>query len=195
MLYLNDHLQDLDLPSALAQLSEQRREQALRFTHEQGRRECCAAYLLLREALHAEYGITEPPLFTYSEHGKPALADHPEIFFNLSHCREAAICVVSNSPVGVDIERIRPLKDSLVSHTMNEQEQVLIAQASRPDIAFIQLWTRKEAILKLTGEGIHNNMRDVLTHCQQPITTVVSPDERYVYSVVRSVKCEVRNEK
>ena len=35
-LYINDRLQDLDLDEALARLSEQRREQALRFRFEQG---------------------------------------------------------------------------------------------------------------------------------------------------------------
>ena len=59
MIYINDQLNDIDLDAALAQLSDQRREQALRFRHEQGRRECVAAYLLLCQALEKEYNITE----------------------------------------------------------------------------------------------------------------------------------------
>ena len=71
MLYLNDHLQDLDLDDALSQLSDQRREQALRYKHDLGQRTCAAAYLLLCQGLRSEYGITEKPIFAYGEHGKP----------------------------------------------------------------------------------------------------------------------------
>lgn len=183
MLYLNDHIQDFNLDEGLAQLSEQRREQTLRFRHELGQRTCVAAYLLLCEGLQKEYGITEKPVFDYGEHGKPWIVGHPEIHFNLSHCREAVLCVLSGRPVGVDVESVREFKESLIHYTMNDEETESIRQASRPDVEFIRLWTRKEAVLKLTGEGINNNLKDVLNDCPYPIITTVSDDLRYVYSV------------
>ena len=75
MIYINDRLYDFDLDEALALLSNQRREQVLRFKHEAGRRQSAAAYLLLCKALQKDYGITEKPIFDYGEHGKPAVAD------------------------------------------------------------------------------------------------------------------------
>lgn len=183
MLYLNDHIQDMNLDEGLAQLSVQRREQALRFRHELGRRTCTAAYLLLCEGLQKEYGITDKPIFEYGEHGKPWIVGHPEIHFNLSHCREAVLCMLSDRPVGVDVESVRKFKDSLIRYTMNDKEVEMIMQAPRPDVEFIRLWTRKEAVLKLTGEGINDNLKDVLNDCPYPIITTVSADLRYVYSV------------
>lgn len=183
MIYINDQLNDIDLDAALAQLSDQRREQALRFRHEQGRRECAAAYLLLCQALEKEYGITEKPVFQYGEHGKPAIVGHPDIHFNLSHCRLATICVVSNRPVGVDVESIREYKDSLARYTMNEEELERIAHAVNPAQEFTRLWTRKEAVLKLTGHGLQGDMKSVLTQTKDvQIKTVVHP-RGYVYSV------------
>lgn len=183
MLYLNDHIWDFDLDEALQQLSQQRREQALRFRHELGRRTCAAAYLLLCEGLQREYGIEEKPLFEYGEHGKPSIVGHPAIHFNLSHCREAAVCVLSDRPIGVDVESVREYKDTLVRYTMNDEEMERIQNAARPDVAFTRFWTMKEAVLKLTGEGIRNNLKDVLKDSSSEFTTVVSPDERYVYTV------------
>ena len=186
MLYINDHLYDFDLDAALMQLSEQRRAQALTFTHEQGRRTCVAAYLLLCQGLQAEYGITDAPLFIYGEHGKPFLADYPHIHFSLSHCREAAACYVSDAPVGIDVETIRPLRPSLVDYTMNAEEARLIRESDRPELLFTRLWTQKEALLKFTGRGIDNNLRDVLSqHPDLHIETTVSPDARYVLSTCR----------
>lgn len=184
MLYINDHLYDFDLDEALRQLSEQRRAQALKFRHEQGRRTCVAAYMLLCEGLKTEYGITDKPLFAYGEHGKPSLADYPHIHFSLSHCREAAACYVSSTPVGIDVETVRPLRPSLVDYTMNAEEARLIRESDRPDLQFTRLWTQKEALLKFTGRGIDNNLRDVLSlHPDLHIETTVSPDARYVLSI------------
>ena len=106
MVYIDEHIDDFDLPTALADISEQRRQQALRFKHEHGQRTCVLAYLLLKKALREEYGITDNPVFEYGEHGKPAIAGHPDIHFNLSHCREAVACVVSSHPVGIDVEAV-----------------------------------------------------------------------------------------
>ena len=59
MLYLNDDITHFDFEATLPLLSDQRREQALKFKHELGRKTCAAAYLLLCEALRKEYGITD----------------------------------------------------------------------------------------------------------------------------------------
>ena len=162
MIYLNDDIEHFDWQAALPLLSEQRREQCLKFKHEQGRKTCAAVYLLLCEGLRKEYGITELPVFEYGEHGKPSIVGHPEIFFNMSHCREAAICVLSDVPVGVDVESIRSYSESLARYTMSDAEMELIEKAERPDVEFIRLWTLKEAVLKRSGEGIRNDMKHVL---------------------------------
>jgi 4'-phosphopantetheinyl transferase len=100
----------------------------------------------------------------------------------LSHCREAAICVLSDRPVGVDIESIREFRESLARYTMNESELHQILQSDTPAEAFIRLWTMKEATLKRSGEGIRNNMKDVLSG-QHALETFVNKTRGYVYTV------------
>jgi 4'-phosphopantetheinyl transferase len=183
MIYLNDDIAHFDFEASLPLLSSQRREQALKFKHEQGRRTSAAAYLLLCQGLREEYAIGEPPLFSYGEHGKPEIVGHPDIHFNLSHCSEAAICVISNRPVGVDIESIRQYKESLARYTMNDREMQQILAAPEPDVAFIRLWTMKEAVLKCSRHGLVDDMKTVLTGRKQ-ITTVVNRERGYVFSWV-----------
>ena len=170
-----------DLQAALKEISEQRREQAQKFKHEQGQRLCVLAYLLLKQALREGYGITENPVFEYNEHGKPSIVGHPEIYFNLSHCKEAAICVVSDQPVGVDVEGIREYKESLVNYTMNDEEIAQIKTAENPAAAFIRLWTMKEATTKLIGTGISNDMKTVIDPTKYKYTTV--DRQRYIYTI------------
>ena len=47
MTYIDDQIQQMDLAAALAAVSDERREYALRYRHELGQRQCVAAYLLV----------------------------------------------------------------------------------------------------------------------------------------------------
>ena len=188
MLYIDDHIWDFDLETALLELSPERREQALRYRHELGRRQCALAYLLLKRALHEGYGITGNPRFNYGEHGKPLLADYPDIHFSLSHCREAVACAVSDRPVGIDVESIGRYREQLAAYTMSEDERAAIAAAASPEVAFTRLWTMKEALLKCSGQGIVDGLKTVLEGVDENLfTTVVDPSERYVYTVFPAV--------
>ena len=178
---VNENIWEFDLEAALGEISEQRREQALKFKFEQGQRLCVLAYQLLKQALRDGYGITDNPIFEYNEHGKPSIVGHPEIFFNLSHCKEAAICVVSDQPVGVDVESIREYRESLVNYTMNDEEIAQIKSAENPAATFIRLWTMKEATTKLIGTGISNDMKTVINTNKYIYTTVNR--QRYIYTV------------
>ena len=182
MLYINNHILDLDLDSALPLLSDQRRETIERMSNINLKKQSAAAYLLLCDALRTEYGITTPPTFGFEDGGKPYLLEHDDIHFNMSHCRTAAICVVDSYPVGVDIETIRRWNDSLVRRTMNACELEQILTSSNPSEEFISLWTKKEAVLKLTGEGISRDLREVLQG-NENITTVVDNENGYIYSI------------
>ena len=179
--FLSEEIWDFDLAVALEGISEQRREQALRFKHEQGQRLCVLAYQLLKRGLKEVYGIDENPLFIYNEYGKPSIAGHPEIFFNLSHCKEAAVCVISDHPVGIDVESIREYKESLVRYTMNDDEVREIESSESPASTFIRLWTMKEATMKLIGTGISNDMKNVIDTVTYRYTTV--DRQQYIYTV------------
>jgi 4'-phosphopantetheinyl transferase len=164
-----DRIASAEVEQMLTQLPSWRREKALRFKHEQGRKECACAYLLLCQALRDVYGISEQPSFIIGEHGKPELSFdsqqltvNSQIFFNLSHCKNAIACVVADRPVGVDVESIGRYNESLARHVLNDQEFSLVQQASNPQLAFTRLWTQKEAIVKLTGRGIEDDLKNLL---------------------------------
>ena len=162
---INDHIEDLSEAQTarlIASLPEWRRETALRFKHLQGRRECAVGYIELLRGLRLRFGIGGMPAFAYNEHDKPFLKEHPDIHFSISHCKAAVGCLVSNRPCGLDIECIRKAKDGLVRYTMSPEEVENIFADPCPDIAFTRLWTQKEAVLKLLGTGITDDLHHVL---------------------------------
>lgn len=194
MIYLNGHIGDLDLEQALSRVSLQRREQALRYVKDSDRRLSLAAYLLLLQALEEEYGILAPVEFGFGPHGKPFLKDYPHIYFNLSHCPGAALCVVEASPVGCDIESIPSVLDEdLCRWVCSDQELAQIRQSDRPTLEFARLWTRKEAFLKYTGEGLTDHLKKLLLLPEAKAVsfeTVEAPDGTWVYSVCRSTQTQ-----
>jgi 4'-phosphopantetheinyl transferase len=186
-IYLSQDIWGFDLDAALGKISGQRREQAVKFKHELGQRLCVLAYQLLKQGLSEVYGIEENPVFEYNEHGKPSIVGHPEICFNLSHCKEAAICAISDQPVGVDVESVRSFNESLVRYTMNEDEIRQIESSEDQAVAFIRLWTMKESAMKLIGTGISNDMKHVLQQEGLNFETSVDAQSRFVYSICRFI--------
>ena len=143
-------------------VSAQRREQALRYTHLFGQYCCLKSYEMLMQLLASTpYNLHPTPSFLYNEYGAPSIKEGP--FFSISHCKMGIAVAVSNQPIGIDIETVRPLKVDLVKKTMNPLEQEAILSAPQPDWAFTRLWTRKEAFLKMKGTGIISDLHEVLS--------------------------------
>ena len=93
------------------------------------------------------------------EHGKPFVAEtHPKLQFNLSHCHDLAlIALCSEGPVGVDIEpadRGRSLLGCEGSFCHPDEIEGLPADEDERAAALLDLWTRKEALLKALGTGM-----------------------------------------
>ena len=191
MLYINDHISSIpeeQVEKAILSLPVWRREQAMKFKHLQGRRECALAYLELCRGLQLEYGIPEMPDFSYTKEHKPELAAYPHLHFSLSHCREAVGCFLCNAPCGLDIECIRPARETLVRYCMNDEECSRIFSSPDPDVAFITLWTRKEAVFKLRGTGINDDIRDILSpeNCRDiSILTIPNLYRGYIISAAQ----------
>lgn len=166
ILCINDHIDDFgekQTERLIASLPAWRCETALRYKHLQGRRECAVGYIEFLRGLRLCFGIDGMPAFAYNEHGKPYLVAHPGIHFSISHCKEAVGCLVADRPCGLDIERIRKAKEDLVRHTMSPEEAETIFCDPYPDLAFTRLWTQKEAVLKLKGTGIVDDLHHVLS--------------------------------
>ena len=156
MVYIDDKTDAFDLQEALQTISEQRRQQALRFKHEQGQRLCVAAYLLLKRALRDQEGILENPVFAYGPHGKPSIVGHPELHFSLSHCKEAAVCVLSRHPIGIDVESIGRYRETVAHYAMSDAEVARIEQAEHPDVEITSLGSYSPGV---TARGSRNIWR------------------------------------
>ncbi|MCG8583694.1 MAG: 4'-phosphopantetheinyl transferase superfamily protein [Pirellulales bacterium] len=151
-----------DVTRALAKwLSRDERGRAERFRHDVHRDRFIAGRAMMRGVL-ANYVDADPGdiEFEYLAHGKPRFAGAAEgVEFNLSHSGDVALLAVNaGAAIGVDVERIRELRDmhGLANRFFAPSEAVQIEneREDRRIESFFRCWTRKEAYVKAIGEGI-----------------------------------------
>lgn len=188
--YIDSHIQDMsatEMEDALSCLPEWRREKALSFRFDIDRMLCAKSYLLLKKGLCEDFGFIGNPAFSYSEHGKPFLKERKDIHFNLSHCHHGVLCVIGKGPVGCDIEDVQKEIDIDVANFCFSRIEVdAMLASSNPGIEFVKMWTQKEAVLKLLGSGLIDDMKTLLsTDFLQKIDlrTEVNGQDGYVSTV------------
>jgi 4'-phosphopantetheinyl transferase len=91
-------------------------------------------------------------------HGKPRLPG-TDLHASVSHSGNVVLVSLTGvGPVGVDVEVIRTLDlGAIAAYTCTATEQ----QHVRGLADFFAYWTRKESVLKATGEGLRRPMTDV----------------------------------
>jgi 4'-phosphopantetheinyl transferase len=154
---------DADIPRFEVCLSVDEQRRANQFRFQRDRRRFVVRRAVAR-ALLAQYLGTQPSLlaFVYGSYGKPELAPpfhSVGLCFSMSHSQDLALFAVAyNRAVGVDVERITALTDATaIARGHFSEEETLALNRLEPDAriqAFFDCWTRSEAYLKATGEGL-----------------------------------------
>ena len=175
---------EAEVQRMLPLVNKQRREQALKYRHLFGQFASLKSWLMLKEQLEP-LGINDLEM-GYNEHDKPYLLHHPDLHFNLSHCKNGIAVAVDFSPVGIDIESFRKSNLSLLQKTMNPAEAAWIRASSDPVEAFTQYWTKKEAVVKLRGTGLIDDLHHILDGEGYRLETHVNREKGYAWSVAFS---------
>jgi 4'-phosphopantetheinyl transferase len=150
----------LDAPAGdlRACLSKAELERAGRFRFEHLRRRFIVARARLRQLLGARLGLAPAAVELASgADGKPLLAQGG-LRFSCSHSGEVALFGFSPVEIGVDIEALRPVAeaDAIAEQVFSPREQDAYASLAARDkpLAFLNCWTRKEALAKAIGGGL-----------------------------------------
>lgn len=106
----------------------------------------CSAWGLLYTTF-VENGL-ETDEVAFEVGGKPYFRK-AGLHFSLSHTRRLCVVAISDRPIGVDVEIVRNrYNPQMVERSLCENEKTVF------DGDFTRLWSRKEAVAKMTGKGI-----------------------------------------
>ncbi len=159
-----------ELPQLQAVLSLQEAQRAAKFHFQHDQTSFILRHGILRILLGHYLSMSPREIaFSYGPFGKPEIEErvlHTEFQFNHSHSGDMALYAVSRAcPIGLDVERVRPFPyfEEIASwFFMPSETQQLMALPNESRLeGFFSSWTRKEAILKATGEGISNGLSKV----------------------------------
>ncbi len=162
--YLNQASSQIQELAQLLSPEEQQRAKRFHFPKDSFRFTACRG--MLRKILGTYLEVEPKQLqFSYEERGKPYL-EGEQLHFNLSHSGDLALyAVTKNLSVGIDVEKIKVNKpvEEIAQRFFSKREQEIIKQLpiKEKKLAFYRAWTRKEAYLKATGEGLGGGLEEV----------------------------------
>ena len=111
-------------------------------------RSLAASFLI--EKLLKENGYDNYTL-SNKESGMPYL-EGCNLFVSISHSAEGVVCAISETAVGIDIEKTKPVTEKFINYVCNEKEmEYIFAEPSELSQRFFAVWTAKEAYLKKQG--------------------------------------------
>lgn len=185
-----------DIDAAYFSMSEDRRKKCDGFRFQAAKDLCIAADMLLRRVLSEKLGVPSEALsFAVTHKGKPYL-QNGGYHFNISHSGDmVAVAVSKDSPVGIDIEQIKPVSAGIARRVFSEGDLCFVfGDAVIPDgkiedrdtlVRFFKVWTYKEAFVKMTGEGISDDLK-CFSYDENKCSTRVFDD--YVLTVITENK-------
>lgn len=152
-------------------LNEDELANILRIRSEKSRLRSLLGRYLLRYALQERNGrdkcleADRRLFFRYGEQGKPYLADHPDIHFNISHSGDYAACAVADYEIGMDLQQKKNYHENIAARFFADEEKKMLAaclagQLNKEQQAelFFELWSIKESYVKLTGRGLSQGL-------------------------------------
>ena len=147
-----------DGPPVLAGLPTDERRRADAFVRRGDGLRWAVSRLALRGILGRYLGIAPTEVrFERGRGGKPRAAG-ADLHFNLTHSFDLAICAVARTDIGVDLEKIRaaPMAAGVAAGIVSADGPIRPGEAGSAELdwAFFHAWTRVEAALKATGEGL-----------------------------------------
>jgi 4'-phosphopantetheinyl transferase len=148
-----------DSPYYASHLSVDEKEKANQFMQPLHKRHYIIAHGLLRHYL-AQYTLLAPSLLQFDTHpnGKPYITNAPDVSFNLSHSHEYIMfAITKHHALGMDIEYMKPRPFIGIAEKMFHPDEVhFLNKSNGYDFIyrFFYLWSRKEAFIKYTGEGL-----------------------------------------
>lgn len=157
----------------LKHIREDKKSRILRQKIKQNADEMLIGEILLMFALRENFNIpfVEQKIIE-DDYGKPYLLNHPQIHFNISHSKGYVSCVVSDRPVGIDVQKITVYNNAVAKRICLDKEHQQILDCSDKDSEFTKMWTKKEAALKMYGTGISrgdikNCLENVKIKCER----------------------------
>ena len=142
---IND-FSDIEIHAALSDMPLNQQEYIRNKKQILSRKQSIVSRILLKELLFENFDITDGYNIDFKASGKPFYANSKDVHFSISHSGDFVGVVVSNKPVGIDIQVDKSVNEKLMEKVCTKEEMNYLENVSKRE--FIKLWTVKEAYSK-----------------------------------------------
>lgn len=151
-------------------MSEEKKNRVDGFRFVDDKKRTVIGEMLTRKAIAQVCLVDEKSIvFEKYENGKP-YAKELNVEFSISHSNDIVVCAVCDKPIGIDVEKIRPVNLAVAKRVCTEPELFYLFghTPSEDDFQytedkailtrFFELWTKKEAYVKCSGKGLSGGL-------------------------------------
>jgi len=155
ILTIESELKNQDFTSLLSLVSIEKQNRIKKFHFFRDARNCLLGDVLSRTEICRATGFTNTQLkFSVNNYGKPFLLNRMNIHYNISHAGHYIACVISDEPVGIDIECIKDIDMKIAERFFAPDETAYIVAGDKT-LRFYEVWTKKESHIKWEGKGLY----------------------------------------
>ena len=173
-------------------ISKQRRDKVDKLKFINDKKLSILSEVLLKKAL-TDLNIDINFELTYNKYQKPYLYNN-DIYFNISHSVEYAICAISKDEVGCDIEYIKDIDMRIANKFFTNNEYNTIINSNNHLDTFYRIWTLKESFMKNLGLGFNLELNDFeIELSNNPIVIQKINNNKYYFKEIEinDYKCSV----
>lgn len=143
-------------------LHAREQEMAESFLSERRRSEWKAARVAAKVlALRAGLTTTPEALELASDSGRPHFPERDAVFVSLSHSHGVGAAAVSLSPIGIDVEAIRPIDPRTTRFYLQPHEEKMALDLHVEDV-LMHLWSAKEAAWKSSSPAQGTTLKQTI---------------------------------
>ena len=151
---------DDELQGYLAQLPASLQQDVRRYKMKADQVRTLTGKLLLREAFKQAGLSQDLDAIQYSDYKRPFIAD--QIDFNIAHSGDCVACAIAhNMKLGIDVEEIKSINIDDIIAVLRDEELDEMRRTNASPETILRFWTRKEAIVKASGQGLYMQPQDI----------------------------------
>ena len=159
-------LSDEEYQNFYSLMDDMRKQKVDILANEKNKKQTVAGEMLAKKTISNYLNISYDSIkIIEAENGKP-FAENLDIHFNISHSDNIVVCAISETEIGIDIEKLRPINLKVAKRFCSCEELNYIFGFSPCDkdfcftenteilTRFFEIYTKKESVVKYNGNGI-----------------------------------------
>lgn len=151
-------------------MSENKKSRVDKYRFDDAKKRTVFGEMLARKAIADLCKVDIQTVEIEAQKNQKPYAKGIDVHFSISHSKDVVVCAVSDKPIGIDVEKIRPINLSVAKRVCTDDELLeVFGRVPKDDdfgytdntqvlTRFFKQWCAKEAYVKCSGKGLSSGL-------------------------------------